>query len=211
MDANRFDTLTRSLTQIGSRRRALVAALGGALSLLGVADATAHDPLKKCKKKSGKQKKTCIKKAKAHNTQHASETSAAPPPPSSPVCSPACGICQQCVDGTCVTAPDFTLCGRCKECFAGACEPVPDGRSCGTCLKCKAGACNNQECPVCEDCRNNVCGPRQCSPPHLCQTNCQCNPTTNRCACEPVICLPGQCQGNCACDERLGCMCDFQC
>jgi hypothetical protein len=37
MDADRFDTLTRALTAAGSRRRALTAALGGALSLLGLA------------------------------------------------------------------------------------------------------------------------------------------------------------------------------
>lgn len=37
MDAQRFDTLTRSLTQTGSRRRAVTAALAGALALLGLA------------------------------------------------------------------------------------------------------------------------------------------------------------------------------
>src|SRR5215217_7272703 len=33
MDEERFESLTRSLTTTGSRRRALIAALGGALSL----------------------------------------------------------------------------------------------------------------------------------------------------------------------------------
>ena len=84
MDGARFDTLTRSLTPSGSRRRALVATLGGALGLLGwhgMDDTSAHDLKKKCKKKSGDAKKKCLKKAKKHNAQHASETSAAPPPP----------------------------------------------------------------------------------------------------------------------------------
>ena len=35
MDADRFDTLTRSLTTPGSRRHTLAAALGSALSLRG--------------------------------------------------------------------------------------------------------------------------------------------------------------------------------
>ena len=61
MDHHRFDALTRSLTSAGSRRQALVATLGGALGLLGswAEHTDAHDTLKKCKKKSGKQK-ACI-------------------------------------------------------------------------------------------------------------------------------------------------------
>ena len=82
MDVDRFDTLARSLSAIGSRRRALALALSGTLvPLLAWDDATAHDTLKKCKKiKDKKKKQACIKKAKKHNAQHASETSAAPPP-----------------------------------------------------------------------------------------------------------------------------------
>ena len=71
MDADRFDTLTRSLTTVGSRRRALALTLGGALApLLGRGETDAHNVLKKCKKKSGKQKKMCLKKAKKHNATH---------------------------------------------------------------------------------------------------------------------------------------------
>jgi hypothetical protein len=75
MDETRFDALARSLGTAGSRRRALGGLLLGALVLVGSqADETAaHDALKSCKKKSGKQKKKCIKKAKAHNAQHAGE------------------------------------------------------------------------------------------------------------------------------------------
>ena len=50
MDKIRFDTLTRSLTAAGSRRRALTAVLAGALGMLGLAhpdEATAG----KCKRK----------------------------------------------------------------------------------------------------------------------------------------------------------------
>ena len=39
MDEIRFDALARSLTATGSRRRAVVAALGGTFGLFGLADA----------------------------------------------------------------------------------------------------------------------------------------------------------------------------
>src|SRR5688572_27596369 len=60
MDADRFDTLSRSLSTTPSRRgalRVLAGSLLGGLITLGAEDGDAHDPLKKCKKKSGKQKK----------------------------------------------------------------------------------------------------------------------------------------------------------
>ncbi len=76
MDANRFETLLRSLSRSPSRRAMLrlvaASALGGVLPLKG-ADTEAHDLSKKCKKKSGEQKKKCIKKAKKHKAQHAAE------------------------------------------------------------------------------------------------------------------------------------------
>ena len=85
MDGPRFDALTRSLTAARSRRQALVTLLGGSWGLLGwqgIDHAAAHNPLKSCKKKSGKQKKACIKKAKAHNATH---TTQGAPPPAGPV------------------------------------------------------------------------------------------------------------------------------
>ena len=66
MDADRFDALTRTLTILGSRRHALGALLAGVPGLLGLLHgfepeaAIAHNPLKKCKKKSGKAKKKYI-------------------------------------------------------------------------------------------------------------------------------------------------------
>ena len=90
MDADRFDALSRSLTTAGSRRHALTAALGVAVApLFGGADADAHDLSKKCKKKSGDAKKKCVKKAKKHNAQHASEVSPLPLPPEPPPLLPA--------------------------------------------------------------------------------------------------------------------------
>src|SRR5688572_9355878 len=62
MDAERFDSLARSFTAVPTRRRALVATLGGALGVLGLVhpDETAgkKKPCPPCKKrKQGKCKK----------------------------------------------------------------------------------------------------------------------------------------------------------
>jgi hypothetical protein len=101
MDQNRFDTLTRSLTT-GWRRRAVISALGATLApLLGGADADAHNPFKACKKKSGQQKKACLKRAKAHNAQHAAALLPPPPPLScSELCSSDCAYCYTRADGS---------------------------------------------------------------------------------------------------------------
>jgi hypothetical protein len=58
MDAERFDSLARSLTGGGSRRHALTGLVAGALGLLGAraGETAAHDLKAKCKKKSGEAK-----------------------------------------------------------------------------------------------------------------------------------------------------------
>lgn len=202
MDNSRFDELSRSIAETLSRRR--LAWLLGRVGLSGTLILFAENR-STAKRRKGKRKK------------RRPVPPTVPPPltgilPQPPACSPACGICQQCVDGTCETVPNFTPCGRCKECFAGACEAVPDGRRCGTCLVCQAGVCNNQECLVCEDCIDNVCRPKQCSPPDLCQTDCQCDPVIDRCVCSPRVCEPQHpCEENCICNRMLGCQCQFQC
>ena len=55
MDADRFDSLTRSLMSSGSRRRALGAVAGGVLGLLGLADSDDASAAKsgKCKPRCG--------------------------------------------------------------------------------------------------------------------------------------------------------------
>jgi hypothetical protein len=75
MDAEQFDTFARSLTDSRSRRSTLGGLLLGSLGLLSHAateEARAHDLKAKCKKKSGKAKKKCLKKAKNHNATHTS-------------------------------------------------------------------------------------------------------------------------------------------
>jgi hypothetical protein len=123
MDSARFDSLTRTLTAAGSRRQAL-ATLAGSLGLLGWHgrdDAAAHNALKKCKKKSGKQKKACIKKAKAHNATH---TVAAPAPSGTSGCTPNCSGGRNCGSNGCSGGS----CGTCasgQRCDGGMCVEVP--------------------------------------------------------------------------------------
>ena len=136
MDASRFDRLTRSLSTADSRRRVLGGLLLGALGLLGsqgVEDAAAHNPLASCKKKSGKAKKKCVKKAKAHNATH---TVAAPPPPPPPP--------PTCTDGVKNgTETDIDCGGSCPECANGkACQGAGD---------CASGKCVSQVCRACAD------------------------------------------------------------
>jgi hypothetical protein len=122
MDADRFDALARSLIGTGSRRHALVLALSGVLTvLLAREHAAAHDLFKKCKKKSGKQKKACVKKAKKHAAQHTDE---------SPTCET--GF-TRCGDACVNTQNDPQQCGRCGvrcpgsatgRCAAGKCTQI---------------------------------------------------------------------------------------
>jgi hypothetical protein len=80
MAAEHVDTLACFLAgtprRRGARRHLAGAALGGVVGWLADGAADAHNALQACKKKSGKAKKKCIKKAKKHNATHAT-----PPPP----------------------------------------------------------------------------------------------------------------------------------
>jgi hypothetical protein len=136
MDADRFDALSRSLIAAGSRRHTLALALSGALaSLLARDDAAAHDPLKTCTKKSGKQKKKCIKKAKQHNATHRIPPPAPllPPPPLScrQLCSDDCTFCYTRADGSHLCgngsgSPCAVACTSDTDCI-GLDEPIASG------------------------------------------------------------------------------------
>ena len=136
MDIARFDRLTRSLTETGSRRRALAAAVGGVLGLSGHVrpeDATASgkckpkcDECQHCKKgKNGKQGKC---KSKPYGT----------------VCSS--GNCQ---GGRCLAA-------TCSDGFKNGSET---GVDCGgACKRCVSGlGCTNRN-----DCASNLCSGGTC-------------------------------------------------
>ena len=205
MDAGRFDGLARSLATAGSRRRTLGSLLAGAIGLLGLLDmrpeeAAAHNPLKACKKKSGRAKKRCIKKAKKHNAQHATEAPAPAPPPCASAADgfPCPDDGNPCTDdfcraGTCIhpAKPDRTACGGGGQCCGGQCVAdnecctnahCPFGKTCtsaGTCvcptgkIDCGAG-CQTGNCCVHTDCSpGNACcgGFCRCGP---CCTNADC-------------------------------------
>src|SRR5688572_30849290 len=107
MDADRFDTLARSLTTSGSRRRALTAALAGSLGFLGLAhpdDATA----------GGKCKPSCPecqtwKKGKCHKTKHGKVCKKGKCKAKAEGTGCSTGSCES---GSCVAPPPFTCQGK---------------------------------------------------------------------------------------------------
>ena len=160
MDADRFDALTRTLTT-GWHRRALVAAAGVAIvPLLRGAEAAAHDRRKKCNKKSGKRKKRCLEKARAHNAQHAVDL-VAPPPPDSPPPPPSPPP-PGCTPTTCVE--QGKNCGTIGDGCGGtlACGACSAPQTCGEGNPGVANicGCGNSACPAGANCGTiaNVCG-----------------------------------------------------
>ena len=158
MDHRQFDNLARSvatLTRTSSRRAvarklatfSLAAALGSRIRL---EEAEAHNALTACKKKSGKQKRKCIKKAKAHNATHRVPPPILivdPPPPEDKSCTNGATAC----GGACVdTKNDPNHCGGCgQRCL----EQAP--ATCGTTGQCVAGSCQRYEAGTI--CRNASC------------------------------------------------------
>jgi len=144
MDGSHFDALTRALSTAGSRRRALGGLLAGALGVLRwpeQEETQAHNALEACKKKSGKAKKKCVKKARKHNATHVVPTS-----PPAVVCTPSCAACEVCVNGACQAASDDTACNSNGRCLKGICNPRPTcagaGADCGTNKsECCSGGC----------------------------------------------------------------------
>jgi hypothetical protein len=135
MDSDRFDTLTRSLTNARSRRGTLASLLGGTLGLLGLADATAkrgNDVHGEGKKK---KKKSCAKAGQATSKKRKK-------------CCP--GLVKD-ASGSCAAPRSGCIPTTCTP---NACGSVPDGcggtLGCGGCAGnslCVGGAC--QPCDVC--------------------------------------------------------------
>ncbi len=201
MNDDRFDSLLHSLAATPSRRGALGLLASSALGLLGwsaAPEAGAHNALKACKKKSGKQKKKCLKKARAHNATHA-----IPQPP--PVCTPGLEPCgNRCVDpGT-----DTNHCGGCNRrcafphaaatCGAGQCQmgvcdagfadcngSVADG--CEIDTQTDAANCGicGRNCPQAEECCGGACVDIETDPDH-------CGACNRACATDQT-CTSGRC------------------
>jgi hypothetical protein len=196
MNADRFDALSRGVSISGSRRRILAITLSSALVLpLGLGQTEAHNPLKTCKKKSGKQKKTCLKKAKAHNAQHAAETASPPPPTSLPPTGcgtgqrscPERGGCiptaQCCTDADCAPVGTCDLATGTCNCNSDFLKTCPDAP--GTCALCCVDSTGVDDCPGTTECREQAChcpaasGPCGCpeavtNPPIACGTGFDC-------------------------------------
>ena len=155
MDADRFDALSRALTDTPSRRTLLRLLAGSAVgSLLGLS--TRSTEARKKKKKKKKKKKRC--------TPRCAGKSCGPNG-----CGGSCGSCSggaSCsAGGTCTCPPGQELCrGSCVAICTGPVGAVRDPRTCGCCvqagqtcpapggLACCTGTCEpNNRCAGIED------------------------------------------------------------
>lgn len=147
MDHRRFDDAVRSLGEKNSRRTVLRGLVGGGLAAflaaigLGVEDADAARCGKRCKRKSGKARRRCLKKCKQAGGGGGGGTTATPQPVSTnaagaPVGSQ-CAATQDCVVGSICNG------GQCAVC-ASAC-PTASSSTC-----CAVGICDETAgTPVC--------------------------------------------------------------
>ena len=199
MDHHRFDTLTRSLTTTGSRRRALTVALSGAFGVLGLVPADDAAAAKKCppckKRKQGKCKKTLPDgTACSGGTCQGGSCVRTPSPPSSR-CTPECSG-KTCGDDGC-----DGFCGSCtapETCHGGTCcRPDCNGKDCGddgcggSCGPCTGGTCQDQDgvcaCPqdkcggVCQVPCSEVRNPFTCACCLSNATSCDLNPAYTQC------------------------------
>lgn len=133
MDTERFDRLTRYLTPAGSRRRALVAALSGALSLTLEASSVEEVGAKKkncpsCKKRNKQGK---CKKKKPDGTACATGT-----------CQGGRCLAPTCSDGFKNGSETGIDCG-------GNCARCANGQSCATHIDCVGAFCSGGTCQEC--------------------------------------------------------------
>jgi len=145
MDADRFDSLARSRTTSGSRRRALTTALAGSLGLLGLAHPNKAMGGGACKP-ACTECQTC-KKGKCHKTNHGKVCKKGKCEAKAEGTGCSVGSCQSgnCLAATtsappfCASQPDNTDCngGRCR---AGVCHPRP------TCPGFKTPCASNAQC-----------------------------------------------------------------
>ena len=194
MDADRFDTLSRSLTEFRSRRTTLASLLGGALGLVGLAGAEAKKKCQPCKKrKNGKCKGkkpdgtacpggACL----GGSCVAAAATGGNGCPDGQRPCGTACILAGQCcTDTDCPTGA--TCCGR--LCV----ETTSDPRHCGNCTTtCSAGTtCSGGRCCTA---RADDCTPADvCCGTDVCSTGLVSNTCTacSRSGCVHSPCCPG--------------------
>jgi hypothetical protein len=220
-----FDSLTRALSDLSSRRRLLgvLAATplaGGLLALQDAEDAAAKARRRRRKqrhkkrKNPGNRKKGCTPKSRATvcagtcGTVKNRQTCGKMVDCGSCACSPACGVCFTCqggpnTPGTCVVDPaqQGDSCGSAGQ----VCQP--DGScACIPITQCPAGKiCGT----VPDGCGGEVACPVTCAnPTPVCSNDNICVPCTGHAQCGAAsICLDGLCH---ACDVcQAPALCDF--
>ena len=178
MDNTRFDEITREFATGVPRRKVLLGLLGGALGVVGVGQARADSPQRKCKQAS----RPC-----SFDTHCCSGT----------CCNHrCCGPGQICDgNGECACAPDnVAACGG-RECGSAvnicgqtiSCGTCPSGETCNA-----AGAC---EGPTVATCTASICGEVS-----TCATGCICATSISGEGVCVQIGHPGLCAGTCTSD-----------
>ncbi len=191
MDGQRFDQVTRVFAAGASRRHALGAMLGVALSALGLSDADARGVCRvggqicrvnrdccstACVQGSSRRRHCaeCVTGADCPSApsecQSATCTAgicgvAADPEKESDACTPTdpCSVTGYCYSGVC-TATSFVPCPACSPCVGGVCTPLPENGSCGTGLNCCGGDCIDlgSDPTHCGNCPNACPTPSEC-------------------------------------------------
>lgn len=226
MDAHRFDSLTRSLTDVRSRRGALSALLGGALGLLELADAAAK---KKGKGKGKKKKKK--KKFKPPCNHELNEVLCG-----QECCNTITGTATKCCDGACIPTSSCCLpegeftdgqryeqCGVCRNGFLEkdeqACLTI-DPAGCNPCTgyQCIAGKEGEpcleggkpSACGICDGglCHDKITGG---APRKSCGSICclpgldKCCPGDTHCCPATTTCCPGSLINGCCPSGTICC------
>ena len=133
-----------------------------------------------------------------------------------------CPLCQQCLGGRCIRAPEGTPCRDCGRCYVGVCA-IPLGQAdiaCGPCATCGSGGicvpkANNILCEDTGRCLNGTCKPQPiCDPAgtfpcfggsaaDCCSGQC-CSETGFTFCCQSQ--LNERCFGDGDCDTGLSCV-----
>jgi hypothetical protein len=229
MDGSDFDALTRTLTTVGSRRRALVGLMSGTLGLSGVwsEEATAK-PCKKIKNK--KKRKKCLSKAK---TTPGCTRNCAGKTCGDDGCGGSCGDCFRgsCQGGVCVCPSGEDVCdGACMpKCDPGEMrEPgschccMRNTGLCGIGVRCCSGVCGgpqvcqgkngSEDCTFGEQCRSGVCQAGKCTcDGDICDGICRVPCATPVAARNWETCACCRTNGNSCIDGTCGCCCSGIC
>jgi hypothetical protein len=205
VDADPFDTLTRSLSKTLSRRRSLLAGLAGlgVASLLGPAPAaTRHKKKRKKSSCAGKPDGTPCGTGKTCSGEVCAVE---------PTCVKAedgCVIGDECCSGTCYDPPSQTCgysapgqpCHTTDDCIVGkcvgfVCRCTGAGDGCSTFADCCSGNCDGGLC-ACSGVGFDCNGDADCCVGFCAQDGrCDCLGSGDQCVASARNCCSGQCSG----------------